>query len=118
MQAQMEYSKAININRKYENRQGVTIGPIPLLLYVCPLIGYRTKCSSSSDKCQITMCFSNQAFSLSVTNNNIHIYQIINLNYFNFLKRFMIYFQINDPVFASSSTLLFMYGLCATDNKR
>ncbi|CAF4682644.1 unnamed protein product, partial [Rotaria magnacalcarata] len=27
-QTQSEYTKAININRRYENRQGVKIGPI------------------------------------------------------------------------------------------
>ena len=99
MQGQMEYSKAININRRYENRQGVTIGPIPLLLYVCPLIGYRTKCSSSSDKCQITMCFSNQAFAypLQTTTFTIPNYKF---ELFQFPQTIHDNFQINDPVFA------------------
>lgn len=76
-QMQMEYTKAININRRYENRQGVILGPIPLLLYVCPLIGYRTKCSLNSDKCQVTMCFSNQAmaYPLQTTVSNIVNYK-------------------------------------------
>ncbi|UJR23506.1 hypothetical protein I4U23_026504 [Adineta vaga] len=61
IEREMEYTKALNINRQYENRQGISIGPIPVLLYVSPLIGYRTKCSSTSDKCRTNMCFSNQA---------------------------------------------------------
>ena len=76
-QSQREYTKAVQINRQYELRQGVSIGPIPVLLYLCPLIGYRTVCSSSSDKCQTNMCFSNQAlaYSLQTTLLNLPNYK-------------------------------------------
>jgi 5'-3' exoribonuclease 1 len=99
IQSQTEYTKAININRRYENRQGVTIGPIPLLLYVCPLIGYRTKSSSTSDKCQTTMCFSNQALAYPLQTT---IFTLNNYKYdlFQFPQTIHEYFQINEPVFS------------------
>ncbi|CAF4693127.1 unnamed protein product, partial [Rotaria sp. Silwood1] len=98
IQTQMEYTKAININRRYENRQGVKIGPIPLLLYVCPLIGYRTKCLSTSDKCQTTMCFSNQALAYPLQTT---VLTIPNYKYdlFQFPQTIHDYFKINDPIF-------------------
>jgi 5'-3' exoribonuclease 1 len=98
-QIQMEYTKAININRRYEHRQGVNIGPIPLLFYVCPLIGYRTKCSTTSDKCQITMCFSNQAlaYPLQTTISTLPNYKY---DLFQFPQTIHDHFQINDIVFS------------------
>lgn len=76
-QSQREYNKAVQINRQYELRQGVSIGPIPVLLYLSPLIGYRTVCSAGSDQCQTNMCFSNQAlaYSLQTTLLNIPNYK-------------------------------------------
>jgi hypothetical protein len=59
-QIEREYSKAMDINRHYERQRGISIGPIPLLLYVCPLLGYRTSFLATS--CPTAMCFSNQAF--------------------------------------------------------
>ncbi|CAF1231457.1 unnamed protein product [Adineta steineri] len=99
MQSQMEYTKAITINRRYENRQGVMIGPIPLLLYVCPLIGYRTKCSSTSDKCQTTMCFSNQAMAYPLQTS---ISTITNYKYdlFQFPRTIYEGFKKDDPIFS------------------
>jgi hypothetical protein len=97
-QSQTEYTKAININRRYENRQGISIGPIPILLYVCPLIGYRTKCSGTSDKCFTSMCFSNQAFAyplqtcvVSLPNYRYDIYTLP--------KTVQEYLRPNDPVY-------------------
>ena len=96
--SQFEYMKAISINRYYENRQGVSIGPIPLLLYVSPLIGYRTICSSKSDKCQTKLCFSNQvlAYPLQTT-----LFQIPNYrsNLDLMPKTIDEHFKINDPIF-------------------
>ena len=98
-QIQMEYTKAINISRRYENRQGITIGPIPLLLYVCQLIGYRTKCISISDKCQTTMCFSNQALPYPLQTT---IFNMPNYKYdsFQFPQTIHDYFKVDDPVFS------------------
>ena len=95
----MEYRKAMEINRKYELRQGVSIGPIPALLYVCPLIGYRTSCSAKSDQCTTSMYFSNQAlaYPLQTTLMTLPNYKsdlshsprtVDNL------------FHVNDPIFA------------------
>ncbi|CAM4780021.1 unnamed protein product [Rotaria magnacalcarata] len=97
-QTQSEYTKAININRRYENRQGVKIGPIPLLLYVCPLIGYRTKCSSTSDKCQTIMCFSNQAVAYPL---QTALFTLTNYKYnlFQFPETIHDQFKLNDPIF-------------------
>lgn len=101
-QIQMEYTKAININRRYENRQGVNIGPIPLLLYVSPLIGYRTKCSPTSDKCQTMMCFSSQAlaYPLQTTLFNIQNYKY---DLFRFPQTIHEYLNTNDPIFTLQS---------------
>ena len=98
-QVQMEYTKAININRRYENQQGVMIGSIPILLYVCPLIGYRSKCSNTSEKCQTTMCFSNQAFAypLQTTLTSIANYRH---DLYSFPQTIEDYFRKNEPVFA------------------
>ncbi|CAF2425748.1 unnamed protein product [Rotaria sp. Silwood2] len=96
---QMEYKKALNINRIYENRRGISIGPIPILLYVSPLIGYRTNCSSTSDKCRTIMCFSNQAsaFPLQTT-----IFKLPNYkdDVDQFPKKIHDCFKTNDPIFA------------------
>lgn len=99
IQMQMEYTKAININRRYENRQGVIIEPIPLLLYVCPLIGYRTKCSLNSEKCQVTMCFSNQAlaYPLQTTISTIPNYKF---DLFQFPQTIEQLFSTDDTVFS------------------
>ena len=100
--AQMESTKAANINRRYENRQGVCIGPIPLLLYVCPLVGYRTKCSINSDKCQTVMCFSNQAFAypLQTTVTTIPNYK---QDLFSIPQTIHENFHLNDTVFSLQS---------------
>ena len=99
---QIEYTKAININRNYENRQGVSIGPIPILLYVSPLIGYRTKATSTSDKCRTTMCFSNQAlaYPLQTTLFTLPNYKS---EYDQIPQTIHDYFQTNDPIFALQS---------------
>jgi 5'-3' exoribonuclease 1 len=99
VQIQMEYTKAININHRYETRQGVSIGPIPLLLYVSPLIGYRTKPLLNSDKCQTTMCFSNQAlaYPLQTTVSTIPNYKY---DLFRFPQTLDEYFQTDDTVFS------------------
>ncbi|CAF0790307.1 unnamed protein product [Adineta ricciae] len=94
-----EYIKAVNINRRYENRQGISIGPIPVLLYVCPLIGYRIRCSSTSDKCKTNMCFSNQALAYPLQTT------LFNLpNYKSDLdqtpRTINDYFKVNDQIFA------------------
>ncbi|CAF1165139.1 unnamed protein product [Adineta ricciae] len=99
-QSQMEYTKAINMNRRYENRQGVMIGPIPVLLYVAPLIGYQTKLpSSTSEKCQTTMCFSNQALAYPLQTS---LFNIKNYKHdlFQFPQTVHENFKPNDPVFA------------------
>ncbi|CAF1146840.1 unnamed protein product [Rotaria sordida] len=99
IEQQIEYKKALNINRIYENRRGISIGPIPILLYVCPLIGYRTKCSSTSDKCRTIMCFSNQAlpYPLQTTLFKIPNYKD---DIDQFPQKIHDYFKINDPIFA------------------
>jgi 5'-3' exoribonuclease 1 len=115
-QAQMEYTKAININRRYENRQGVTIGPIPLLLYVCPLIGYRTKCSTTTDKCQTTMCFSNQALAYPLQTS---IFTIPNYKFdlFQIPQTIQENLQINDSVFALQTPYYSCMGYVQEINK-
>jgi 5'-3' exoribonuclease 1 len=102
LETQMEYTKAININRIYEHRQGVSIGPIPILLYVSPLIGYRTKCFSTSDKCRTTMCFSNQAlaYPLQTTLFKLPNYKDDSEQIPQTIKD---YFKVNDPIFALQS---------------
>ncbi len=99
IQMQMEYTKAININRRYETRQGVSIGPIPLLFYVSPLIGYRTKCLANSDKCQTTMCFSNQALAYPLQTT---IFTLPNYKYhlFQYPQTIDDYFQPNEIVYS------------------
>jgi len=108
-QGQMEYTKAVNINRRYENRQGVIIGPIPVLLYVAPLIGYRTKCSSTSEKCTINMCFSNQAYAypLQTTLMSVPNYRH---DLYSFPKSINEHFRSNDSVFALQSPFFSCLG--------
>ena len=95
----LEYRKAMEINRKYEFRQGVSIGPIPALLYVCPLIGYRTSCSSNSDRCTTSMYFSNQALAYPLQTTLMTL-----PNYKSDLsdtpRTVDDLFHINDPIFA------------------
>ena len=97
--AQVEYNKALTINRQYESRQGVSIGPIPVLLYVSPLIGYRTKCSNDSNACRTYMCFSNQAlaYPLQTTVFQLPKYQDASKDIPQILDD---YFKLNDPIFA------------------
>lgn len=97
--AQVEYNKALAINRQYENRQGVSIGPIPVLLYVSPLIGYRTKCSNDSDVCRTYMYFSNQAlaYPLQTTVFRLPKYQDASKEIPQTLND---YFKPNDPIFS------------------
>ncbi|CAF0749442.1 unnamed protein product [Adineta steineri] len=113
---QMEYTKALNINRKYENQRGISIGPIPILLYVSPLIGYRTKCSSTSDKCRTAMCFSNQALAYPLQTTLFTL-----PNYKNDLDRMpqTIYdhFKINDHIFALRSPYYASSGYVQQINK-
>ncbi|CAF0852092.1 unnamed protein product [Rotaria sp. Silwood1] len=99
LEQQMEYKKALNINQIYEIRRGISIGPIPILLYVSPLIGYRTKCSSTSDKCRTIMCFSNQAsaFPSQTTLFKLPKYKD---NIDQFPQKIDDYFKINDPIFS------------------
>ena len=98
-QIQAENTKAVNLKTRYETRQGVSIGPIPVLLYVCPLIGYRTKCSSSSDKCTISMCFSNQAVAYPLQTT---VFSLPNYKYdlYSFPSTINEHFQTNAPIFA------------------
>ena len=99
MGRQMEYNKALTINRQYENRQGVAIGPIPILLYVSPLIGYRTKCSADTNTCRTNMCFSNQALAYPLQTTLFHLpnYQDASKQIPQTIDE---YFKINDPIFA------------------
>ena len=115
-QSQMEYTKAININRRYENRQGITIGPIPILLYVSPLIGYRTKCSSTSDKCLTSMCFSNQAFAYPLQTTIISIPNYRH-DLYTFPKMISEYLQMNDPVFVLQAPYYSCLGYVQQLNK-
>jgi 5'-3' exoribonuclease 1 len=99
IQTQLEYTKAIHINRNYENRQGISIGPIPILLYVSPLIGYRTKSFSTSDKCRTTMCFSNQASAYPLQ-TTLFILPNYKYEYDQIPQTITDYFQIDDRIFA------------------
>ncbi|CAF0945347.1 unnamed protein product, partial [Didymodactylos carnosus] len=97
-----EYSKAMNISRRYEVRQGIHIGHIPLLLYISPLIGYRTQYrSSTSDKCSTYKCFSNQAYPYPL---QTCLFQLPNYrsdkDLFQFPQTINDHFKINDPVFS------------------
>jgi 5'-3' exoribonuclease 1 len=116
IETQIEYTKAININKNYENRQGVSIGPIPILLYVSPFIGYRTKCSSTSDKCRITMCFSNQAlaYPLQTTLFKLPNYKS---NLEQIPQTIHDFFKINDPIFALQSPYYSSLGYIEHINK-
>ena len=98
-ETQMEYIKAMSINRFYENRQGVAIGPISVLLYVSPLIGYRTNCSSKSEKCHTNLCFSNQALAYPLQTT---LFQLPNYkSYIDQIPQTINdYFKTNDPLFA------------------
>jgi len=116
VQIQIEYTKARNMNRIYENRQGISIGPIPVLLYVSPLIGYRTNCSSTSDKCRTTMCFSNQALAyplqttlLTLPNYKYELDQIP--------QTINDYFKINDRIFALQAPYYSSIGYIEQINK-
>jgi 5'-3' exoribonuclease 1 len=116
IESQMEYIKAININQNYENQQGISIGPIPILLYVSPLIGYRTKALSTTDKCQTTMCFSNQAlaYPLQTTLFKLPNYKS---NIEQIPKTINDYFKINDPIFALQSPYYSSLGYVQQINK-
>ena len=98
IQTQLEYKKALSMNYNYENRQGISIGPIPILLYVSPLIGYQRKCSPNAYKCRTTMHFSNQvlAYPLQTTLFTLPNYEY-DLN--QLPKTIDDYFKINDPIF-------------------
>jgi 5'-3' exoribonuclease 1 len=102
IETQVEYTKAININRYYENRQGVSIGPIPILLYVSPFIGYRTKFSSNSEKSRIATCFSNQALAYPLQTT---LFKLPNYrdDFEKIPQMINDYFKINDSIFALQS---------------
>ncbi|CAF4285934.1 unnamed protein product [Rotaria socialis] len=105
----MEYQKALHINRDYNNRKGISIGPIPILLYVSPILGYRTKCFSSSDKCQTMMYFSNQAlaYPLQTTLFKLPKYKYDGDQLPQTLND---YFKINDPIFGLRSPYYSFFG--------
>lgn len=98
VQTQIEYLKALSINGNYEKRQGISIGPIPMLLYVCPLLGYRTRSSSSTNKCRTTIRFSNQALAYPIQTT---LLKVPNYKYDgNHLPQTLNdYFKTNDSVF-------------------
>ncbi|CAF0854753.1 unnamed protein product [Didymodactylos carnosus] len=107
-----EYSKATNINRRYEVRQGVNIGHIPLILYISPLIGYRTQCqSSTSDRCSTYKCFSNQAYPYPL---QTCLFQLPNYksekDLFHFPQTINDNFKLNDLIFSLHSPSYACYG--------
>ena len=73
IQTEREYTKALSINHQYERRKGISIGPIPVLLYVSPIIGYRPKFTSGHSTSETMICSSNQNLPFPLQTTLLHI---------------------------------------------